>query len=78
MWEGVKVKQGRTAYRDSCTYRVTTSSLNTNIGAVIFAMPWLASQSDAQITHAIILTDSLNLLQKIEIRDGLPCLVKQP
>ena len=32
----------------------------------------IASQSDAQITHAIILTDSMNLLQKAESRMGCP------
>ena len=35
------------------------------VDAVAHAMQWLASRRDAQITHVTILTDSLNLLQKI-------------
>ena len=31
-----------------------------------------ASQHDLQITHTIILTDSTNLLQKVESRNGCP------
>ena len=34
------------------------------VEAVIHAVQWLASQRDA---HAIILTDSMNLLQKVEL-----------
>ena len=33
---------------------------------------WLASQRDARITHTIILTDSMNLLQKVESEMGCP------
>ena len=33
---------------------------------------WLASQRDARITHAIILTDSMNLLREVE--SGMGCL----
>ena len=36
------------------------------------AIQWLASQLDEQITHAIILTDSMNLLQKVESGMGCP------
>ena len=36
------------------------------------ATQWLASQHDEQITHAIILTDSMNLLQKVESGMGCP------
>ena len=41
------------------------------VEAVTHAIQWLASQRDAQITHAIILTDSMNLLQKVE--SGISC-----
>ena len=52
------VKQGgRTVHEDSGAQRVTTSSLTIEVEAVTHAIQWLASQSDAQITHAIILTD---------------------
>ena len=36
------------------------------------AMQWLASQRDAQITHAIILRDSMNLLQEVGFGMGCP------
>ena len=38
---------------------------------VAHAIQWLASQHDTQITNAIILTDSTNLLQKLEF--GMGC-----
>ena len=40
--------------------------------SVTYAIQWVASQRDAQTTHAIILTDSMNLLQKVE--SGIGCL----
>ena len=57
---------------DSGAHRVTTSSLTMEVEAVTHAIQWLASQRDAQITHAIILTDSMNFLQKVE--SGMGCL----
>ena len=60
---GFTVKQGRrTVHEDSGAHRVMISSLTMEVEAVTHAMQWLASQRDAQITHAIILTDSMNLL----------------
>ena len=53
-------------------WRVTTSSLTMEVEAVTHAIQWLASQRDARITHAIILTDSMNLLQKVESGMGCP------
>ena len=49
-----------------------TSSLTMEVEAVTYAIQWLASQHDAQITHAIIVTDSMNLLQKMESGMGCP------
>ena len=70
---GFTVKQdGRTVHEDSGAHRVTTSSLTMEVEAVTQAIQWLASQHDAQITHAIILTDSMNLLQKVESGMGCP------
>ena len=70
---GFTVKQdGRTVHEDSGAHRVTTSSLTMEVEAVTHAIQWLASQRDAQITHAIILTDSMNLLQKVESGMGCP------
>ena len=57
---------GRTVQEDM------TSSLTTEVKAVTHAIQWLASQCDAQISHAIILTDSMNLLQKVESGMGCP------
>ena len=70
---GFTVKQGgRTVHEDSGAHRVATSSLTMEAEAVTHAIQWQASQRDAQITHAIILTDSMNLLQKVE--SGMGCL----
>ena len=70
---GFTVNQGgRTVYEDSGAHRVTTSSLTMEVEAVTHAIQWLASQHDAQITHAIILTHSMNLLQKVESGMGCP------
>ena len=70
---GFPVKQGgRTVHEDSGAHRVTTSSLIMEVDAVTHAIQRLASERDAQITHAIILTDSMNLLQKVESGMGCP------
>ena len=66
---GRTMHKDRGAYRGA--YRVTTSSLTTKVEAVTHAVQWLASQCDAQITHSIILTDSLDLLWKVE--SGIGC-----
>ena len=59
-------------HEDSGAHRGTTSSLTMEVEAVTYAIQWLASQRDAQITRAIILTDSMNLLQKVESGMGCP------
>ena len=59
-------------HEDSGVHRVTTSSLTMEAEAVTHAVQWLPSQRDAQITHAVILTDSMNLLQKVESGMGCP------
>ena len=70
---GFTVKQGgKTVHEDSGAHRVTTSSLTMDVEAVTHAIQWLASQRDARITHAVILTDSMNLLQKVESGMGCP------
>ena len=69
---GFMVKQGgRTVHEDSGAHRVTTFSLTMGVEAVTHAIQWLASQSDAQMTHDIVLTDSMNLLQRVE--SGMCC-----
>ena len=70
---GFTVKQGgRTVHEDGGAHRVTTSSLTMEVEAVTHVIRWLASQRDAQITHAVILTDSMNLLRKVESGMGCP------
>ena len=60
---GFTVKQGgRTVHEDSGAHRVTTSSLTMEVEAVTHAIQW----------HAVILTDSMNLLQKVESGMGCP------
>ena len=59
------VKQGAiTIHEDSAAYEVSTSSLTMEMEAVTHALRQIASRGDSQTTHAIILTDSMNLLQK--------------
>ena len=78
---GFTVKQdGRTVHKDNGAHRVTTSSLTMEVEAVTHAIQWLVSQGDAQITHAIILTDSMNLLHRWSLEwaaqtDTQPCTV---
>ena len=64
---GFSVKQGATTiHEDSAAYTVSTSSLTMEVGAVTLALRWIASKGDSQTTHAIILTDSMSLLQKVK------------
>ena len=78
---GFRVKQGgRTVHEDSGAHRVTTSSLTMEVEAVTHAIQWRSSQRDSQITHAIILTDSMNLCKRWILEwaaptDTQPCTV---
>ena len=70
---GFTVKQGgRTVHEDSGFHRVMTGSLTMEVDVVTHAIQWLASQRDAQITHAVIFTDYMNLLKKMESGMGCP------
>ena len=51
---------------------MNTSSLTMAVEAVTHATQWLASQREALVKHGIILTDSMNLLQKGGVWNGLP------
>ena len=67
---GFTVKQGgRIVHEDNGTHRATTSSLTVEVEAITHV---IAFQRDAHITHAIILTDSMNQLQKEESGIGCP------
>ena len=57
---------------DSAAYTISTSSLTMEVEEVTHALRWIASKDDSQTTHAIILTDSMSLLQKVKNRIGSP------
>ena len=62
---GLTVKQGATTiHEDSAAYMVSSSSLTMEVEAATHALRWIASRGDSQTTHAVILTDSMSLLQK--------------
>ena len=51
---------------------VSTSSLTMEAKAVIHTLRWIASRGDSRTTHAIILIDSMSLLQKMKSGMGSP------
>ena len=59
-----------TIHEDSDTYKSTTSSLTSEVGVVTRSVLWLAAKSDPKPTHAVILSNSMNLLQKVTSVDG--------
>ena len=63
---------GRIVHEENGAYRDTTSNLTMQVESVTNTIQWVASQHDTQITHAIILTDSMNLLQKVKSGMGCP------
>ena len=69
---GFTVKQSATTVQDSAAYTVSTFSLTMEVEAVTYALRWIASRGDSQTTHAIILTDTMSLLQKSEKWNGKP------
>ena len=61
----ITVKQGATTvHEDSASYSVSTSSLAMKVKTGAFFLCWTASRGDSRTTHAIMLTESLSLLQK--------------
>ena len=70
---GYTVKQnGSTVQEDKGAYNITTSSLTMEVEAVSNALSWLVSRNDVRDTHAIILTDSMNILHKIQTGMSTP------
>ena len=68
---GFTAKQGATSiHEDSAAYAVSTSSLTMETEAVTHALYWIISRGDSQTAHAIILSDSVSLLQKV--KSGMP------
>ena len=70
---GFTVKQSAaTIHEDSAAYTVSTSSLTMEVEAVTHALRWLASREVTVRPHAIILTDSMILLQNVKSRMESP------
>ena len=64
---GFTVNQGSTTiHEDSAAYEAPSPSLTLEMEAVTHALCWIASRDDNQTTHAIILTHSMSLLQKMK------------
>ena len=60
-------KQGATTvHEDSAAYTVSTSSFTMEVEAATHVLRWIATRGDSWTTHAIILRDSVSLLQKVE------------
>ena len=64
---GLIVKQGATTIHED-----SASILIMEVEAVTHAFRWIASRGDSQTTHAITLTDSMSLLQKVKSGIGSP------
>ena len=65
---GFTVKSGANIiHEDSAAYTVSTSSLAMEMEAVTHALlRWIDSRGDSQTAHAILLSDSMILLQKVK------------
>ena len=65
---GFTVKQAvTTIHEDNAAYTVSTSSLTMEVEVVTHALRQIALKGGSQTTHAIILTDSMSLLQKVKV-----------
>ena len=69
-WGFTAKQRGTTIHEAGAAYPANTSSLTMEVEAVSQALQWIAHQTN--ITQAIILTDSMNLLQKIDRGYGSP------
>ena len=70
---GFTVKQGATTiHEDNAAYTVSNSIWTMDVEAVTHALRWIASRANGRTTYAIILTDSLSLLQKVKNETGSP------
>ncbi|NQZ78185.1 MAG: endonuclease/exonuclease/phosphatase family protein, partial [Ekhidna sp.] len=71
-WGFTAKKKGKTIHEENAAYEFTTSSLTMEVEAVTHALQWLSSIDVSQNQNAVILTDSMNLLQKVECGMGSP------
>ena len=64
---GYTIKQGaKTVHEDSAAHQLRTSSMTMEMEAVTHALWRLSTRNDSRRTHAVILTDSMSLLQKVQ------------
>ena len=64
---GFTVKQGATSiHEDSAACTVSISSLTKEMEAVAHVLHWRASGGDIRTANAIMLTDLMSLLEKVE------------
>ena len=69
-WGFTAKRNGTTIYEARAAYPANTSSLTMEVEAVSQALQWVAQQCNTR--QVIILTDSMNLLQKIDSGYGSP------
>ena len=69
---GFTVKQGSTTIHEDSACSIYGLKLDNGGGRSHPYIQWVASKGDSQITHAIILTDSNSLLQKVKNGMGSP------
>ena len=62
-WAFTAQRAGRTIHEESGAYKKTTSSLTMEVVAVTKAMAWMETQNAENVC---ILTDSMNMLRKVE------------
>ena len=71
--DGSVNSQGATTiHEDNAAFSVSTSSLTIEVEAITHSLRWTASRGESRTTHATILTDSMNLQQKVKGRMGCP------
>ena len=71
-WAFTAKENGKTIHEDSAAYEHVTSSLTMEVEAVTHALQWLETHTFQTVTHAMILTDSMNVIQKIKAGMGSP------
>ena len=68
MYTDVSVTKDQTGWG----FNSSKVSLTVEVETVTYALRWIASRGDSQITHATILTKSKSLLQKVKSGMGSP------
>ena len=71
-WGFTAKQNGKTIHEDSAAHEHVTSSLTMEVEAVTHALQWLETHTCQTATYAMILTDSMNLIEKIKAGWGSP------